>query len=81
MIVGQGALARADGAAVLGAAMALCEAAASRSCWCCTRRRAGSGAMDLGFVTEGGIAAALDGAEVVYNLGADEIDIAGRGRS
>ena len=31
--------------------------------------------MDLGCVTEGGIGAALDGAEVVYNLGADEIDI------
>ncbi len=31
--------------------------------------------MDLGFVAEGGIAAALDGAGVVYNLGVDEIDI------
>ncbi|MFN3616039.1 MAG: molybdopterin-dependent oxidoreductase, partial [Rubrimonas sp.] len=33
------------------------------------------GAMDVGAVTEGGIAAALDGAGVVYNLGADEIDV------
>ena len=33
------------------------------------------GAMDLGCTTEGGIAAALDGAEVVFNLGADEIDM------
>jgi NADH-quinone oxidoreductase subunit G len=32
------------------------------------------GAMDLGCVTEGGVAAVL-GAEVVYNLGADEIDV------
>ena len=34
------------------------------------------GAMDVGAVTEGGMAAALDGAEVIYNLGADEVDIA-----
>jgi len=33
------------------------------------------GAMDVGAVTEGGITAALDGADVVYNLGADEGDI------
>ena len=35
------------------------------------------GAMDAGCVTEGGIAIRrIDGAEVVYNLGADEVDIA-----
>lgn len=34
------------------------------------------GAMDAGCVTEGGITAALDGADVIYNLGADEIEIA-----
>jgi NADH-quinone oxidoreductase subunit G len=34
------------------------------------------GALDLGAVTEGGVTAALDGAEVVYNLGADEVEIA-----
>ena len=33
------------------------------------------GALDVGAVTEGGVAAALDGADVVYNLGADEIEI------
>ncbi|MEP4638124.1 MAG: molybdopterin-dependent oxidoreductase, partial [Yoonia sp.] len=33
------------------------------------------GAMDVGAVTEGGLEAALDGAEVVYNLGADEVEI------
>ena len=34
------------------------------------------GAMDIDAVTDGGISAALDGAEVVYNLGADEVEIA-----
>jgi len=33
------------------------------------------GAMDVGCTTEGGIAAALNGADVVLNLGADELDI------
>jgi NADH-quinone oxidoreductase subunit G len=32
--------------------------------------------MDAGCTTTGGVEAALDGADVVYNLGADEIDIA-----
>jgi hypothetical protein len=32
--------------------------------------------MDVGAVTEGGIGAALEGADVVWNLGADEIEIA-----
>ena len=31
--------------------------------------------MDAGCVTEGGLSAALDGAEVVYNLGTDELEI------
>jgi NADH-quinone oxidoreductase subunit G len=30
----------------------------------------------VGAVTEGGLAAATEGAEVIYNLGADEVDIA-----
>ena len=34
------------------------------------------GAMDVGATTKGGLDAALDGADVVYNLGADEVDIA-----
>ena len=33
------------------------------------------GALDVGAVTEGGLAAAVAGADVIYNLGADEIDI------
>ena len=78
VIVGQGALRGEDGAAVLGAAMALADAHRVEAAGAAHRGRRGSGAMDLGCVTEGGIAAALDGAEVVYNLGADEIEIAGR---
>ncbi|RBO54896.1 NADH-quinone oxidoreductase subunit G [Rhodovulum sp. BSW8] len=74
VIVGQGALIEADGAAVLSQAMALAgglgagllvlHTAASRV-----------GALDLGAVTEGGIEAATKGAEVIYNLGADEVEI------
>ena len=74
VVVGQTALRRSDGAAVLADAMALAEAsgggllvlhtAASRV-----------GAMDIGFTTEGGLNAALDGAEVIYALGVDETDL------
>jgi len=74
VIVGQGALCRDDGAAVLARAMAAAER--SGAGLLVLHTAAGRvGAMDVGAVTEGGIAAALDGAEVVYNLGADEIDI------
>jgi len=74
VIVGQAGLTGDDGAAVLSQAMKLAEAtgagllvlhaAASRV-----------GAMDVGAVCEGGIAAALDGADVIVNLGADEVDL------
>jgi NADH-quinone oxidoreductase subunit G len=74
VIVGQGALLGEDGAAVLGEVMAFCEATASKLLVLHTAA-ARVGAMDLGCVTEGGIAAALDGAEVVLNLGADEVAI------
>ncbi|MBD0320897.1 MAG: molybdopterin-dependent oxidoreductase, partial [Gemmatimonadetes bacterium] len=33
------------------------------------------GAMDVGCTTEGGLTAAVEGAEVIWNLGADEIEI------
>jgi len=33
------------------------------------------GALDVGAVTEGGLNAAIDGADVIYNLGADEVEI------
>ncbi|WP_297774794.1 NADH-quinone oxidoreductase subunit NuoG [uncultured Roseovarius sp.] len=71
VIVGQGALQEADGEAVLATAQALTgrmlvlHSAAARV-----------GALDVGAVTEGGLDAAIDGADVIYNLGADEVEIA-----
>ncbi len=75
IILGQGALTRADGAAVLAGAMALAESTKSGLL---VLHSAASrvGALDAGCTTEGGIEAALDGADVVWNLGADEIEIA-----
>ena len=74
IIVGQGALARTDGAAVLGHVMAMAEEGGAKLLVLHTA--AGRvGAMDVGFTCEGGVAAALEGAKVVYNLGADEIDM------
>jgi NADH-quinone oxidoreductase subunit G len=74
VIVGQAALTRDDGAAVLGEVMAFCEATGSKLLVLHTA--AGRvGAMDVGCATEGGIAAALDGAQVILNLGADEIEL------
>ncbi|MEL6841140.1 MAG: molybdopterin-dependent oxidoreductase, partial [Pseudomonadota bacterium] len=74
MIVGQGALNEADGEAVLAAAMKAAEAAQSKLMILHTA--AGRvGAMDVGAVTEGGIDAAIDGADVIYNLGADEVEV------
>jgi NADH-quinone oxidoreductase subunit G len=70
VIVGQGALQEADGGAVLAAAQALTgrmmvlHSAAGRV-----------GAMDAGCTTDGGLEAAIDGADVIYNLGADEVEI------
>jgi NADH-quinone oxidoreductase subunit G len=75
VIVGQGALTEADGEAVLSQAMALCEALGAKLLVLHTAA-ARVGAMDVGAVTEGGLAAALEGAEVVYSLGADEVEIA-----
>ncbi|TKW67424.1 MAG: NADH-quinone oxidoreductase subunit G [Paracoccus denitrificans] len=75
VIVGQGALCDADGEAVLAHAMQL--AANSHSKLLVLHTAAGRvGAMDVGAVTDGGIDAALDGAEVVFNLGVDEVDLA-----
>ena len=75
VIVGQGALNEADGEAVLGHAMKFAEATESKFLVLHTAASR-VGAMDAGCVTEGGIKAALEGADVVYNLGADEIEIA-----
>ena len=75
VIVGQGALNEADGEAVLAHAMALATAIGGKLLVLHTAA-ARVGAMDVGAVTEGGLAAATEGAEVIYNLGADEVDIA-----
>ncbi len=73
VIIGQGALARDDGEAILGQAMELAEATKSKLLVLHTA--AGRvGAMDVGAVAPNGIADVL-AAEVIYNLGADEGDI------
>jgi NADH-quinone oxidoreductase subunit G len=74
VIVGQGALSGADGLAVLSQAMRAAEAMGAAFLVLHTAA-ARVGAMDVGATCEGGLAAALDGAEAVFNLGADEIDI------
>ncbi len=74
VIVGQGALREADGAAVLAAAQAI--AANTSSGLLILHTAAGRvGAMDVDATCEGGMAA-IGGSDVIYNLGADEVDIA-----
>ncbi len=73
IIVGQAALTREDGAAVLADAMALAEA--TKSSFMVLHTAASRvGALDIGATAEGGVPAVLE-AEVIYNLGADEGDI------
>ncbi|WP_324751577.1 NADH-quinone oxidoreductase subunit NuoG [Roseovarius sp. Pro17] len=75
VIVGQGAISEADGEAVLAMAQAICDKSGGKLLVLHTA--AGRvGAMDAGCTTEGGLNAALDGAEVIYNLGSDETEIA-----
>lgn len=74
IILGQGALTRPDGAAVLAAAMERANVSNSKLMILHTAASR-VGAMEIGFAHEGGIADALDGADVIYNLGADEIDM------
>jgi len=73
MIIGQGALREADGAAVLGTAMATAEAAQSKFLVLHTAASR-VGAMDIGAVNDRGMDAVSE-AEVIYNLGADEVEI------
>ena len=75
VIVGQGALNEADGETVLAHAMAYAQGAGGKLLVLHTAASR-VGAMDVGAVTEGGLAAATVGAEVIYNLGADEVEIA-----
>ncbi|WP_288928741.1 NADH-quinone oxidoreductase subunit NuoG [uncultured Maritimibacter sp.] len=74
VIVGMGALNEADGEAVLSHAMKLAENTDGKLLVLHTA--AGRvGAMDVGATTEGGIKAATEGAEVIFNMGADEVEI------
>jgi NADH-quinone oxidoreductase subunit G len=91
LILGQGALARPDGALVLGAARALAESLMLRDAWngfnVLHRAAARVAGLDLGFLPgEGGrdVAEMLAGCrsgdiEVLYLLGADELDLANTG--
>ncbi|MBR9842978.1 MAG: NADH-quinone oxidoreductase subunit G [Rhodobacteraceae bacterium] len=74
VIVGQGAITEGDGIAVLGQAMALTEKLGGKMMVLHTAASR-VGAMDIGAVTEGGLDVAMEGAEVIYNLGADEIEV------
>ncbi|MGP0061663.1 MAG: NADH-quinone oxidoreductase subunit NuoG [Beijerinckiaceae bacterium] len=81
IIVGQGALARADGSAVLALAAKLAVKGAWNGLSVLHTAAARVGGLDLGFVPgEGGLdAAAMAEArrlDVLFNLGADEIEIA-----
>ncbi|MFT4715206.1 MAG: NADH-quinone oxidoreductase subunit G [Paracoccaceae bacterium] len=74
VIIGIGALVGPNGPAILGHAMKLVENTKSKF-MVLHDAAARVGGMDIGFVTDGGMSTALKDAEVVYNLGADEIDI------
>ena len=75
VVLGQGALREADGEAVLSQTLALVEVMGAKLLILHTAASR-VGAMDVGCVTEGGVQAAVEGAEVIWNLGADEIEIA-----
>ena len=75
VVVGQGGLRGENGPAVLSLSMRLAEKLGGKMLVLHTAASR-VGAMDVGAVSEGGIEGALDGADVVYNLGADEIEIA-----
>jgi len=74
-IIGMGALVEADGAAVLGHAMGLAEDAGGKLMVLHTAASR-VGMLDIDATCEGGVTAALDLAEVVFNLGVDEVEIA-----
>jgi NADH-quinone oxidoreductase subunit G len=73
VILGMGALNEADGAAVLAHAQQICALSGAKLMILHTA--AGRvGAMDVGAVAPNGLAD-VEGAEVIYNLGADEVEI------
>ena len=73
IIIGQGALLKELENSALGIVMNLAQKGAGLLVLHTAAARVG--ALDLGFVTEGGLEQALDGAGVIYNLGVDEFDI------
>ena len=73
VVVGMGALARPDGAAILGTCMEIAEGAGAKL-MVLHHAAARVGAMDVGATCEGGIGAAL-GADAILNLGADEVEV------
>ena len=74
VILGQGAITETDGEAVLAHAIKLAEDTGSQLMILHTA--AGRvGAMDVGACNSGGLEAALDGADVIYSLGADEVEL------
>lgn len=74
VILGQGALRRKDGEAVLASAMRICEASEGKLLVLHTAASR-VGAMDVDATAKDGIAAATKGADAVYDLGADEAEI------
>ncbi len=74
IILGQAALMGADGKSVLAAVMNLCEKGNAKLLVLHTAASR-VGALDVGAVANGGLQGALEDAQCVYNLGADEIDI------
>ena len=73
VILGQGALQEADGAAVLAMVQKICDAGNAKLLVLHTAA-ARVGALDVGAVTEGG-RDALSDCDVIYSLGADEVEI------
>jgi NADH-quinone oxidoreductase subunit G len=73
VILGQGAIRGADGAAVLAQAVAICAASGAKLLVLHTAASR-VGAMDVGVVAPGGLADVL-GSEVIVNLGADEVEV------
>ena len=74
VVLGQGAITGPDGAAVMAFVARMCAETGSELLVLHTAA-ARVGAMDAGCTTEGGMAAALDGAAAVLALGVDETDI------
>ena len=74
VLLGEGAVARPDGAAILGHAMRLAaEAGAAFSMLHTAASRVGG--LEIGLACDAGAEAAVAGADVVYLLGADEIAV------